>query len=72
MEFPRLEYWSGLPFLSPRDLPDPGIGLTCPALPGRFFATEAPGKTQIYSNQLTKCPESNKESYKGKEEMLPR
>ena len=25
MEFPRLEYWSGLPFLTPGDLPDPGI-----------------------------------------------
>ena len=25
MEFPRLEYWSGLPFPSPGDLPNPGI-----------------------------------------------
>ena len=25
MEFSRQEYWSGLPFLSPGDLPDPGI-----------------------------------------------
>jgi len=25
MGFPRQEYWSGLPFLSPRDLPDPEI-----------------------------------------------
>ena len=25
MEFPRQEYWSGLPFLPPGDLPDPGI-----------------------------------------------
>ena len=25
MEFPRQEYWSGLPFPTPRDLPDPGI-----------------------------------------------
>ena len=25
MEFPRQEYWSGYPFPSPRDLPDPGI-----------------------------------------------
>ena len=50
----------------------PGTGLTCPALPDRFFATEAPGKTQIYSNQLVICPETIKESYKGKEEMFLR
>ena len=28
MEFSRQEYWSGLPFSSPEDLPDPGIELT--------------------------------------------
>ena len=32
MEFPRQEYWSGLLFLSPGDLPDPGIKPTSPAL----------------------------------------
>ena len=40
MGFPRQEYWSGLPFPSPGDLPDPGIkpaSLTSPALAGRFF-----------------------------------
>ena len=47
MGFLRQEYWSGLPFLSPRDLPDPGIkptSLASPALAGRFFTTELPGK----------------------------
>ena len=34
MGFFRQEYWSGLPFPSPGDLPDPG---TEPALAGRFF-----------------------------------
>jgi len=29
--FDRQEYWSGLPFPSPRDLPDPGIKPRCPA-----------------------------------------
>ena len=29
MEFSRQEYWSGLPFPSPRDLPDPGIKPSC-------------------------------------------
>ena len=42
MGFPRQEYWSGLPFPSPGDLPNPGTGLASPALAGRFFATEPP------------------------------
>ena len=44
MEFPRQEYWSGLPCPSPGNLPDPGIELEsfkCPALTGRFFTTSA-------------------------------
>ena len=32
MGFPSQEYWSGLPFLSPGDLPEPGIELGSPAL----------------------------------------
>ena len=32
MGFSRQEYWSGLPFPSPGDLPDPGIKTGCPAL----------------------------------------
>ena len=32
MGFPRQEYWSGLPFPSPGDLPDPGIEPRSPAL----------------------------------------
>ena len=32
MEFSRQEYWSGLPFPSPRDLPDSGIEPVSPAL----------------------------------------
>jgi len=35
--FFRQEYWSGLPFPSPRDLADPGIKPTSPARAGRFF-----------------------------------
>ena len=37
MGFPRQEYWSGLPFPSPRDLPNPGTGPAYLALVGRFF-----------------------------------
>ena len=43
MGFPRQEYWSRLPFSTP----GPGIELaspTTPALAGRFFTTEPPGK----------------------------
>ena len=44
MGFPRQEYWSGLTFPSPGDLPNPGIKPTSPALEGGFFTTEPPGK----------------------------
>ena len=46
MGFPRQEYWSGLPFPSPEDLPDPGIEPVSPALAGGFFTAEPPGKPQ--------------------------
>jgi len=39
MEFSKQEYCSGLPFLTPEDLPNPGIKPTSPALAGRFFTT---------------------------------
>ena len=45
--FSRQEYWSGLPFPSPGDLPDPGVEPKSPAslvLAGRFFTTEQLGK----------------------------
>ena len=41
------EYWSGLPFPAPGDLPDPGIkseSLAASAFAGRFFITGPPGK----------------------------
>ena len=44
MGFPRQEYWSGLPFSSPGDLPDPGIHPMSLAVAGRFFTVEPPGK----------------------------
>ena len=45
VEFSRQEYWCGVPFPPPGDLPDPGIKLASPmslALAGRFFTTEPP------------------------------
>ena len=44
MGFPRQEYWRGLPFLPPGDLLYPEIKPASPALAGRFFTTEPPGR----------------------------
>ena len=44
MEFPRQEYWSGLPFPSPGDLPNPRVEPSSPALADGFFTTAPPGK----------------------------
>ena len=38
------EYWSGLPFPSPGDLPDPGINPGSPALQADALPSEPPGK----------------------------
>ena len=46
MGFPRQEYWSGLPFPSPGDLPDPGIEPRSPALQMDSLPSELPGKPQ--------------------------
>ena len=48
MRFPRPEYWSGLQFPSPGDLPDPGIKPVSPALTGGFFNSEPPGLVNSY------------------------
>ena len=47
IEFSRQEFWSGLPFPSPGDLPNPRIkpaSPMSPALAGKFFTTGPPGK----------------------------
>ena len=44
MGFSRQEYWSGLPFPSPGDLPDPGIEPGSPSLEADAFTSEPPGK----------------------------
>ena len=43
MGFSREEYWSGLPFPSPGDLPDPGIEPRSPALQADALPSEPPG-----------------------------
>ena len=55
MEFSRQEYWCGLPFPTPGDLPDPGIepaSLVSAALAGRFFTAGPLGKPNL-RHQLT-------------------
>ena len=45
MEFSRQEYWSGLPFPSPGDLPNPGIEPRSPTLQADALLSEPPGKS---------------------------
>ena len=57
LEFSRQEYWSGLPFPSPGDLPSPGIepeSLVSPTLAGGFLTTEPPGKLHLDLTELIK------------------
>ena len=48
MGFSRQEYWSGLPFPSPGDLPDPGIEPRSPTLQADTLTSEPPGKPLCY------------------------
>ena len=53
IKFSRDKYWSGFPFPSPVDLPNPGIkptSLMFPALTGRFFTTSPTWEAQIMDN----------------------
>ena len=62
MGFSRQEYWSGLPFPSPGDLPDPGIESRSPALQADALTSEPPGKPDL-QNKLRKCPNNNTALY---------
>jgi len=44
MGFSRQQYWSGLPFPSPGDLPNPGIKPRSPAFQADSLTSEPPGK----------------------------
>ena len=52
MEFSRQEYWSGLPFPSPGDLPDPGIELGSPALQADALPSEPRGKANYKLHEV--------------------
>ena len=62
MGFSRQEYWSGLPFLSPGDLPDPGIEPRSPALQADVLTSEPPGKDKRrqLQNMLVKINEKKR------------
>ena len=53
-EFSRKEYWSGLPFPTPGDRPNPGIEPASPTLAGGFFTTVPPGKSSIINLSMCK------------------
>ena len=53
MEFSRQEYWSGLPFPSPGDLPNPGIKSRSPALQDDSLPYEPPGKPGNFDSMFT-------------------
>jgi len=46
MDFSREEYWSGLPFYTTEDLPQPGIKPASPALAGDFLTTSSTWEVQ--------------------------
>ena len=50
MGFSRQEYWSGLPWPPPKDLPDPGIKSASPVLQADSLPTEPPGKPDYTIN----------------------
>ena len=67
VEFPRQEYWSGLPFPPPGDLPDPGLEPESPELAGGFYTsqptekptvTEDPGKRVLPTEWAWGTPRS--------------
>ena len=58
MRFPRQEYWSGLLFLPPGDLPDPGMEPRSPALAGGCCTAEPTGKPPTALYYYVKKPSS--------------
>ena len=62
MEFPRQEYWSGLPSLSLGDLPNPRSEPTSLTLAGGFLTTEPPRKP---SNEGMSCQKYKRQLLEG-------
>ena len=64
MGFSRQEYWSGLPFPSPGDLPDLGIEPGSPALEADALTSEPPGMPHLQKKPGLKIITMQKQSYK--------
>ena len=60
MEFFRQEYWSGLPFPSPGDLPNPGVKLRSPVLQADTLPSEPPGKPKFLLQHQELIPSSQR------------
>ena len=59
MGFPWQEYWNGLPFPTPRDLPDPGIepaSLMSPVLACKFLTTNTTWEAQDFQRTILNVP----------------
>jgi len=54
MEFSGQEYWSGFPFPSPGDLPDPGMEHRSLALQANALQSEPPGKLNVNKSKAIK------------------
>ena len=54
VEFSRQEYWSGFPFPSPGDLPNPGIKPGFPALQANSLPSEPPPESPCIERQILK------------------
>ena len=67
MESSRQEYWSGLPFLSPEDLPDPGIEPGFPRIGGRRFNLWATREAQGHVRTQLECsnPQAKERGLRG-------
>ena len=52
MGFSRGEYWSGVPFPSLGDLPNPGVEPGSPALQADALPSEPPGKSKVYTSHF--------------------
>ena len=61
MGFSRQEYWSGFPFSSPGDLPNPGIKPGSPSLQAYFLPAELPGI--VHKIKLTKLLSAYKKDF---------
>ena len=66
MEFSRQEYWSGSPFPSPGDLPNPGIEPGSPALQADSLPTELQSHVDLMCSSLKKCDSNLDNDYREK------